>query len=200
MNDQARPMTDIAFDLKGSALPVDYAFALWSEVVRYLPWLEAEPFAGIHPLRLSPSSTGLLLPQRAKLLLRLPASHVEQAGLLSGQQLTVGDGVLHIGDARERPLFAHSTLHAHVVESASDEEGFLATVVDQLRQLKISAAWICGKHHTMKGAKRTITGYSLVLHDLKLSDSLQLQYRGLGGERHFGYGILIPYKAISSLG
>ncbi len=200
MNNDAPPMTEISFDLKGSALPVDYAFALWSEVVRYLPWLEAEPCAGIHPLRLSPSSTGLLLPQRAKLVLRLPASHVAQAGLLSGQQLTVGYGVLHIGDARERPLFAHSTLHAHVVESDSDEEGFLATVADQLRQLKITAKWICGKHHTMKGAERTITGYSLVLHDLKLDESLQLQYRGLGGKRHFGYGILIPYKAISGLG
>lgn len=193
-------MTDIAFDLKGRAVPVGYAFALWREVVRNLPWLEAEKFAGIHPLRVTASGAEILLPQRAKLVLRLPAVRVAQAGRLSGQELHVGSNVLSVGEVKERPLQAFPTLHAHLVESDSEEDVFIAHVTRQLDEMKISCKWICGKRHAVMGEERKIGGYSLVLHDLKPDESLRLQQFGLGGERHFGCGIFVPYKTISGLG
>lgn len=193
-------MTDIAFELKGHSVPADHAFALWREVARILPWLEAEKFAGIHPLRLAASGEEMLLPQRAKLVLRLPAACASQAGRLSGQELHVGSSVLRVGEARERPLKAFPTLHAQLVESDVEEDVFIADVIGQLGKLKISCKWVCGKHHAIKGTERTIAGYSLVLHDLRPDESLHMQQYGLGGERHFGCGIFVPYKTISGLG
>lgn len=192
-------MTDIAFELKGHSVPADHAFALWREVARILPWLEAEKFAGIHPLRVAASGEEMLLPQRAKLVLRLPAARVQQAGLLSGQELHVGSSVLSVGEAQERPLKAFPTLHAQLVASDCKEEVFITGVASELGEMNIGCKWICGKRLVIRGTERTIAGYSLVLHDLKPDESLHLQRYGLGGERHFGCGIFVPYKTISGL-
>lgn len=193
-------MTDITFELKGHSVPADYAFALWREVARILPCLEAEKFAGIHPLRVAASGEEMLLPQRAKLVLRFPAARVPQAGLLSGQELHVGSSVLSVGEAQERALKAFPTLHAQLVASDCKEEVFIAGVASELGEMNIGCKWICGKRLTIGGAERTIAGYSLVLHDLKPDESLHLQRYGMGGERHFGCGIFVPYKTISGLG
>ena len=193
-------MTDVVFELKGHSVPADYVFALWREVVRILPWLEDEKFAGIHPLKVAASGEEMLLPQRAKLVLRLPSARASQAGHLSGQELHVGSSVLRVGEAGERPLQAYPTLHAQLVASDCNEEVFVAGVVSELGELNISCKWICGKRHAIKGAEGAIAGYSLVVHDLKPHDSLHMQQYGLGGQRHFGCGIFVPYKTITGLG
>lgn len=199
MENRIADMIDTAFNLKGSVVPESYAFALWHEVARILPWLDAVESAGIIPLRGSMSGEGLLLARRSKLVLRLPAALAAQSGILSGQELNVGSGVLQVGAATERALQPYTTLHAHMVESAEDEEMFLADVDDQLREMGVACKWICGKRHTIKGAGQSLSGYSLVLHDLKPEASLLVQRAGLGGGRRFGCGIFVPYKAISGL-
>lgn len=192
-------MLDLVFELKGSFVPEGYAFDLWGEVVRILPWLEAEELAGIVPLRGSQSEGGMLLARRAKLVLRLPAVRAAQAVLLSGQELVVDAGILRVGAVTERPLQPYTTLHAHLVESAEDEERFLAGVAGQLQEMGIACKWICGKRHTIKSAGQSLDGYSLVLHDLKPEASLLMQRAGLGGKRRFGCGLFMPYKEISGL-
>lgn len=192
-------MIDIAFDVKGSFVHAGYAFALWDEVVRCLPWLDAEEFAGILPLRAAASGENMLLPQRAKLVLRLPIKLAPQTRPLSGQELDVEGSTLQIGKAREKSLQSHPTLHAQLVESNSEEEMFIAAMADQLREMKVACKLICGKRHTVTGAKQSVAGYSLVLHDLKPDASLQIQRTGLGGKRRYGCGIFVPYKAISGL-
>ena len=193
-------MIDVAFDLKGSFVPAGYAFALWGEVARCLPWLDAEKLAGILPLRVAASGENMLLPQRAKLVLRLPAELAPQAKPLSGQELDVEGKALRVGKAREKSLQPHPTLHAQLVESNSEEDVFIADMADQLREMEVACKLICGIRRTIMGAKQSVVGYSLVLHDLKPDASLQIQRAGLGGKRRFGCGIFVPYKAISGLG
>jgi CRISPR-associated protein Cas6 len=193
-------MTDIAFGLKGGFVPAGYAFALWREVARCLPWLETEQLAGILPLRGSVSGANLLLPHRARLVLRLPSGLAPQAGQLSGQRLHVESSVLQVAESSERALQPYPTLHAHLVESTAGEEEFLADIARQLREMEVSCNWICGKRHAITDARQSLSGYSLVLHDLKPEESLQLQRAGLGSGRHFGCGIFVPYKDISGLG
>lgn len=200
LSDSAPDMLDIAFDLKGSSVPAGYAFALWDEVVRCLPWLEAEKFAGILPLRTAASGGNMLLPQRTKLVLRLPSRLALQARQLSGQELDVGGSALRVGEAKEKPLQPHPTLHAQLVESGSEEKEFLADMEKQLREMEVACKLICGMRHTLTGARQSVAGYSLVLHDLKPDASLQIQRAGLGGQRRYGCGIFVPYKAISGLG
>lgn len=199
MGSNSPDMVDLAFDLKGSLIPADYAFELWREVARILPWLDAEELAGILPLRGSDSEGSLLLANRAKLVLRLPVELAAQAGTLSGQKLNMGSGILEVGTSTKRPLQSYTTLHAHLVEGAEEEEVFLEGVAVQLQAMEVSCNWICGKRNTLTGIGQSLSGYSLVLHDLKPEASLLVQRAGLGGSRHFGCGIFIPYKDISGL-
>ena len=199
MKNNIPDMVDMAFDLKGTIVPENYAFALEDELVRHLPWLANEELAGILPLRGSPSEEGMLLARRARLVLRVPAGLAQQATTLSGQTLNIGFGVLHIGEGRERSLQSHPTLHAHLVEGAEDEGKFIADVADRLTELGVTCKWICGKRHRISGAALSLSGYSLVLHDLKPDASLLVQRAGLGGSRRLGCGIFVPYKDISGL-
>lgn len=196
MHDEAVELIEIAYDLQGGALPAAYTFALWEELVRALPWLEAEQLAGILPLRGAKSGAQMLLPRRAKLVLRLPQPLAQRAQQLAGQTLDVGGYALPIGAASEKALQAHPSLHAHLVVSAGDENQFLAEVEQGLCELGLTCKWICGKRATLQVGERTISGYSLVVHELQPRDSLRLQQVGLGAERRYGCGLFVPCKDI----
>jgi CRISPR-associated protein Cas6 len=192
-------MIDIAYELKGEALPAGYVFALWPELLRVLPWLESEEAAGILPVRGTEKGGGMLLSQRSRLLLRLPEEKVQEAQKLSGQTLEVAGHTLKIGAAQLRPLQSHPTLHAHLVVSEGDESEFLEEVGARLSELGIDGKLICGRKLQWAGEHGSVSGYSLVIHDLKPAVSLRLQETGLGKERRFGCGIFIPYKVIAGL-
>jgi CRISPR-associated protein Cas6 len=194
-----KSMIDVVFPLSGRILPADYAFVLWREVTRLLPWLEAEETSGILPLRAPEHGGDLLLPKRARLVLRIPEAFLAQAGVLSGQALDVGGHAIKAGEARERPLLPSPTLHAQLVASNAPEDEFLAAMGAEMRQLGIAGKLICGMRHALPGSAGKIAGYSLVVHELKPQDALRLQWQGLGGERHHGCGLFIPYKVIANL-
>jgi CRISPR-associated protein Cas6 len=199
MNDDTSTMMEMVYDLKGGLLPSEYAFELWDELVRVLPWLETEEQAGVLPLRASRSGGMLLLPQRTKLVLRLPEDRVRQAQALSGQTLDVDGHALEVGMARVRSLQVSPSLHAHLVVSAADESEFLQEVEAHLRELDIPCKWICGKRVELRSGASVITGYSLVVHELKPEGSIHLQQAGLGGERRYGCGLFVPCKDIPCL-
>lgn len=200
-------MIDLVFDLDGGTLPAAYPFALWEALICHVPQLAAEKFVGVLPLRAAENNEGMLLPKRAKLVLRLPVALVSRATALSGQQLNVaqsplrpGEYSLLLGKSKLRPIQPHPTLHAQLVTGATDELIFLDGVKKQLNAMGIAAGLICGKRHILSCVQQSIHGYSLVVHDLKPEASLQLQYAGLGDFRQFGCGIFLPYKVISGLG
>jgi CRISPR-associated protein Cas6 len=199
MNEETSEMTDVVYDLRGELLPSGYVFELWRELVRVLPWLASEERAGILPLRGTERGAAMLLPQRIKMVLRVPQHRAQQAQDLCGQTLNVAGHELQVGTARLRPIQAHSTLHAHMVASDSDENQFLAEAEQGLNKLGITCKLICGKRVTWQGSQGSISGYSLVAHELKPEISLRLQVLGLGKERHHGCGIFVPYKAIAGL-
>lgn len=192
-------MTDIAFTLSGSELAADHALQLWREVVRILPWLEAEAGAGILPLRAPGSSGPLILSRRSRMLMRVPAERVQETLTLSGQTLDIGGQPLTLGEGKERPLQPAPTLHAQLVASEDEETQFMERMAAELEALGVSGKLICGKRLTLGGPEGTLTGYSLVVHALKPDASLRLQYAGVGGARGAGCGIFIPYKVIANL-
>ncbi len=199
MNDLVREMTDIVFPVSGHALPANYAFLLWQEAVRVLPWLTDEPAAGILPMHQPESPDCAFLSKRARMVLRVPVNRVQEARNLSGQVLDVGEHEIALGEARERPLHPHATLHAQLVASEAREEGFMKEVAAGLAGLGIGCQSICGRGLVLPGSEGRVAGYSLVVHELKPEDSLRLQWAGLGSGRHFGCGIFVPYKVIGQL-
>jgi CRISPR-associated protein Cas6 len=192
-------MIDLVFDLGGGPLSADYPFALWAALVRYVPQLETDALAGVLPLRTAESGKQMLLPRRAKLVLRLPRALAGHAAALSGLQLDVEGSPLSLGAGKLREIQPYSTLHAQLVVGADDEVEFMEGVAAELAALGVEGKLICGLRRSLSGAQRAIGGYGLVIHDLKPEASLRLQYAGLGAERHLGCGIFIPYKVISGL-
>ena len=178
-------MVDVVFDISGDSVPVNYPFELWRELVRLVPELEGESSVGVLPLRTTGSDCGMLLPKRAKLVVRLPRS--------------IGGSQLKIGKAKLREIQPYSTIHAHLVVATDDEVAFVENVSARLADLGITASLICGRQNSLLDGDQCVQGFSLVIHDLKPEDSLRLQYNGLGSDRKFGCGIFVLYKAISDL-
>ncbi|MCX7192967.1 MAG: type I-MYXAN CRISPR-associated protein Cas6/Cmx6 [Proteobacteria bacterium] len=192
-------MIDAVFDISGNHIPNHYPFALWNSLVQRIPALENEALVGVIPLRTAISEAGMLLPKRSKLVLRLTARLAANFACLTDQTLDLGDATLQLGSGKLRKIQPYSTLHAHLVASAKDEVAFLKDVSTQLNELGIVGKLLCGMRNTMQAKDYFISGYSLVIHDLKPDDSLKLQYAGLGADRRYGCGIFIPYKVITDL-
>jgi CRISPR-associated protein Cas6 len=192
-------MIDAVFEVSGDTLPASYPFALWTALLSHLPLLETDRSVGVVPLRTTHSEAGMLLPKRAKLVLRLPLELAEHAATLAMQALDIEDGILQLGNLKLRPLQPYPTLHAHLVNSTEDEVQFIAAVNARLSELGIVAKLICGMRNRLENSDQVIQGYSLVIHDLKPDASLRLQYTGLGADRRYGCGIFVPYKAITDL-
>ena len=197
--ESTREIIDIVFDLDAAQVPRDYPFELWSEIVQSLVWLKEEKNVGILPLRGSVSGDNLLLSKRTKLILRIPSDHAGQAARLTGQKLKIGSNILLVGAGKGRALHTATTVHSTLVESSLGEVEFLADMKNKLQALNISCNLICDKYRKISSGKQTITGYGLVLHDLKPQASLLIQRTGLGGARQYGCGIFVPFKAISGL-
>ena len=192
-------MIDIVFEISGETLPAAYPYALWDELARLVPQFGDNEDVGVIPLRMSASKEGMLIPKRAKLALRLPLSLVEAASGLSQKRILVAGCELRLGACKTRTIQYYPTLHSHLVTGEDDELAFMSEAAAMLARMGVEAKLICGQHHTLADEDRSISGYSLVLHDLKPEDSLRVQYAGLGKERRFGCGIFVPYKVISGL-
>ena len=202
MDERGNDVVDVAFALAAVTVPKDYAYALARAVVMHLPWFENEAGAGIHPLRGASTDYGvMLLPRRARHVLRLPRRRVADALALAGRSLSIGGSTLAVGAANVRELQPHGALYAQLVATGSDEEQrFLASVADQLKALAAQCAVICGRRRSVRAAGREIVGFGLMLHELAPEQSLLLQSVGLGAERRLGCGILIPHRLAAAVG
>ncbi len=189
---------DVAFDVSGTSLPAEHAWLLLRAVEARVPWLPDEALAGIHPLRTAPTGYGVvLLAQRAKLVLRLPATRLPGALALQRTTLDVGDSALHVGAGAARALRPSATVSAHrVTTGAADETAFEADVADTLQRMGIAARCISGRRRSSDAGGRKIAGYALTLHGLGPADSLRIQSEGLGGDRRLGWGVFVPAKTI----
>jgi CRISPR-associated protein Cas6 len=202
MNERVNDVVDVAFAVAGVTLPRDYAFALFRAVVTHLPWFETEQGAGIHPLRGAPTDYGvMLLPRRARLVLRLPRNRVADASALTGRTMSIGGRALEVGVATVRELQPYGALYAHLVATGCDEEQrFLAGIASQLKALAAQCALICGRRRSVRAADREVVGFGLMLHELVPEQSLLLQRVGLGAERRLGCGILVPHRLAAAVG
>lgn len=193
---------DFAFPVAGDVIELDHAAALYRAVVAVLPWLDDEPLAGVHPVRgLTPSSVGMLVGGRTRIVLRVPEHRAEACAALEGADLRM-PGLLHVGCARRRELLAYPVLHSRlVVTGAQDEPQFLRDVGAGVAELGIDCETIVGRRgELMAGPQQRWVGYSLMLHGLSAEHSLRAQERGLGLHRKLGCGLFVPHKSIAAVG
>ena len=194
---------DVQFDLAGHELPEDHGFALFEELARHLPWLRETPEAGVHPVHGAPSgrNANLVINRRVKLVLRLPVARLEEARALEGKRIDPGAGELGIGAMKERHLTPYVTLYSPFVDmGTTDEAEFMDSARKELETMDIRCGLIPGKARLMHTPNGVIGGYSLMLHDITLSQSMAVQERGLGLHRGYGCGLFVPHKSIKEVG
>jgi CRISPR-associated protein Cas6 len=200
-------IVDLAFAIDCRHLPVDHAHALSQALLQALPWLEAEDQAGIHLIHGAESGHGwqrpddqqqlLHLSRRTRLVLRLPQARVRDARQMTGMKLTISGCRMGIGAARVRPLSPLTTLFARYVVASEleTETEFLQQAADQLARMGIvTGKLLCGKSHHFSLPGETVFTRRLIVADLSVEDSVQLQQRGLGSGRKLGWGLFLPHK------
>ena len=195
-------MSDIQFELKGHALPLDHAWALYQGLLTIAPWLAEEENLGIHPIQGADTGGGeMILNHRAKLVVRSPAGRLDDLVQLSGRSFMVGGHTLTLGKSKIKPLTQHTPLYAHTVCTGSeDEQTFTRDILRELDAMNITTRFICGRPQKFFDGEKIATGYSLMLHGLPIEHAIRVQQQGLGLHRKLGCGIFIPHKSITAVG
>jgi CRISPR-associated protein Cas6 len=194
-------VTDVQFDVKGTLLPIDHGYYLFTELARLLPWFPDEPLGGIHAIPGADTGHGeLILNRRTKLTIRVASVRVPELLQLSGQIIEIGGNKLEIGSGKIRPLSRHTPLFAHCVATGSEDElDFTNDIMRLLDEMKIDSRFICGKRQAIRTQDGVVSGFSLMLHGLPVEHSFLVQQQGLGKYRKIGCGIFIPHKSITAL-
>lgn len=195
-------MSDIQFDLKGDALPLDHAWLIYRGLLAIAPWIDDEGELGIHPVLGTDTGRGeMILSHRAKLVIRSRSDRLPELKKLTGGSFEVNAHVLTLGASKIKPLTQHTPLYAHTVCTGSDDEkGFTRDILGQLDGMGISSRFICGKPQKFFDGGKMATGYSLMLHGLPIEHAIRVQQQGLGLHRKLGCGIFIPHKSITAVG
>jgi len=206
-------VTDISYQIRCRALPVDHAWALSDAVQRVLPWLKSEAVAGVHTIHVAESGNGWMRPEgaadllylsrRTRLQLRIPRTRAEDAGRLVGQTLDVAGQALTVETASLKPLMPFAAVFSRYVVSAAeqDENAFLSLMADDLMRLGIRPQkMLCGIGKVIATPQGPVHTRSLMIADLTLPESLRLQQSGLGPMRVLGCGLFLPHKDIREVG
>ncbi len=200
--DYPATMTEVQFDLAGLEIPEDHGHALYQELCRFLPWLAETPEAGVHSVHGAPSgrNANLVINRRVKLVLRIPVERVKDVEALVGKVVDAGAGPITIGALKVRRLAPSRTLYAHFADMGSEDEAeFLARAKAELEAMGIQCGLMCGKKRHLTTPAGQVVGYSLMLYDLTLLQSMQVIERGLGRHRVYGCGIFVPHKSIKEV-
>lgn len=185
------------------ALPRDHRRALAAALQRALPWLQAEPLAGVHRLNVSAGGgVDALLSRRTRLTLRVPRARADAVLALSGALLELGALRLRLGAAQRRELLPNATLYAHFVAAdprdGDDELAFLRRVHDELQALGVPCRTICGRPQAIEAG--ALHGYSLMLDGLSRAAALRVLQTGVGAHRSLGCGLFVPHRSAAAVG
>ncbi len=192
---------DVVFPLGGQTLARDHAQALQQALCAQWPWLSKDAVAGVHSIKLVPSTDDpALLSRRARLLLRVSAQRAEELMSLTALDLDVAGHHLRLSTPHLRELQPHSTLYAYKVASESgDEVALMAALELELAALGVAGERVCGKRQSMLVSGRAMDTFSMMLHALKPEQSLRLQQHGLGPHRLLGCGLFVPHKSAAAV-
>lgn len=207
---------DLVFSIDCRELPVDHAHTLGEALFNALPLIKEDDRIAIHSIHLAGSQNGwerpdaslgqkLVLSRRTKLTLRVPKEHretIEQE--LNGITLDIDGHKLTIGKAKTKALSSQTTIFArHIVllpGEDDDENAFLMRIVKDLqsRNIRVKKA-LCGMTASIQTHTGPILTRSIMLAELHVDESVQLQEQGLGSHRELGCGIFIPHKGIEAV-
>jgi CRISPR-associated protein Cas6 len=202
-------MIDLWFVVTGTApLPADHGYHLYAAISRALPAAHEPNGIGIHPIR------GRLIGDRqmelcdwSRLTIRVAPERIADFLPLAGKQLNVAGRPVRVGVPEVHSLTPATVLRSRLVTikvsarngdnpGPPDESAFLAAARRQLDDLNVSpeAQLAAGKRRTLRIKDKEVVGYELLASALTAQESVALQDHGLGGRRHMGCGIFVPFE------
>ncbi len=197
------PSLNVSFPLRGTQLPADHGYLLYSAISKSFSSLHGIDWLAIELISGFPSGRGLIaLSERdATLRLRIPANHYRDVLPLAGKRLNIGGHQLRLGLPVARPLEPAPSLYARVVtiKKFTEPEPFLEAVKRKLDSFGVKGRVELPRDEQGRYRRRIVTihgksvvGFSVAVHDLNDEDSLKLQSFGVGGRRAMGCGIFNP--------
>ena len=206
-------VVDLAYKIACPTIPLDHAHSLSSALLKALPWLAEEKYAGVHLIHGAASGNGwfrpddtenelLHLSKRTRMRLRIPKNRLQEARALSGQTLNIEGHPLEMGKSDVFLLSSLPTLFSRYVMTREelDETEFLEEVARQLTALDIPCRKMLGGiTHTMNFSGGPVFTRSLMVADLEPEQSVRLQQVGLGEGRTHGCGLFLPHKGIEAV-
>ena len=199
------PTIDLAFELSGTTIPLDYGYALFSALSRVVPALHGDRRVGVHPIRgvrLAPRR--LTLVPQSRLRLRLPSEEVATYLALAGSTLDLDGDRMMVGIPRVEPLRPAASLVSRLVTIGRliEPGPFEESIRRQLRSLGVSAepSFVPESSPSRAGLPtrrvlrikgRRIVGYALRVDGLTAEESLIVQEHGLGSRRRMGCGVFV---------
>ena len=204
---QSEEYLDLTFKLRGSPIPLDNGYPLYSALSRICPPLHELDSIGIHPIVGIPTSNNFLeLTAQSRLRIRI---HHQQIPLiypyLTGQTFQLGQNSYQLDIPDYKPLISSNSLYSRlvVIKGFQDSTNFIEAVQRQLDNLEIQ-----GKIELLtrqdgtpqrrqltinkEGKQFKIRGFGVKISELNPEDSLTLQEQGIGGKRKMMCGIFVP--------
>ncbi len=89
-----------------------------------------------------------------------------------------------------------TVLHAHLVttKNGQDQERFATEIQRQLEVQGCQGKIAVGKRRTFAVHDKQVAGYSLLISELTVEESITLQEQGLGGRQKMGCGFFQPWR------
>ena len=204
---------DLSFVVKCKCLPLEHMQELYESLSDVLPQLKGDKFAGIHPINGSESGNGwerssdpsalIYLSRRQKMSIRISKDYLQDAENLVGQTINVAGYDIELGKTSIKKLSDLPTTFCRsiMVDSRMDEDDFLQWAYNELKTLDIIVnKMMAGKERVVQlpyGGERITR--SLMVAELKQTESVRLQQHGLGEGRKLGCGIFMPQKDIKAV-
>jgi CRISPR-associated protein Cas6 len=191
------PYVDLAFRLTGAKVPVDHGYALYSAISRIVPEIHEARNIGVHPIRGTYSGNGeLILRDSSRLVVRMESEQIGQFLKLAGKKLEIDGYSLRVGIPEVRLLRPRAALYSRVVTIKGFMEPaiFVEAARRQVEKIGVHAELQVGERRTFRIKDKQVVGFEVAATDLDAQDSIRLQEGGLGGRRHMGCGVFVPWR------
>jgi CRISPR-associated protein Cas6 len=203
------PVIDLAFELTGTMIPLDYGYSLFSALCRVVPRLHGDHLVGVHPIRgIRYQPQRLTLVPQSRLRLRLPSEEIASYLGLAGSRIELEGAFLSIGIPRVETLQASTSLASRLVTIGRlvEPRAFEESVRRQLASFGVSAvaSFVPSSDPSRVGQPtrrilrikgRKIVGYAVRVDGLTAEESLTVQENGLGSRRRMGCGVFMRARS-----
>lgn len=202
------PVVDLAFQLIGTTIPLDYGYGLFGALSRIVPQIHGDRRVGVHPIRgIRMQPRRLTLVPQSRLRLRLPSEEIGTYLELAGSRIDLEGDHLSIGIPRVEPLRPAANLAARlvtigrIIEPTAFEDslrrqlaGYGVSAVPKLVPSTDPSRVGQPTRRVLRIKGRKIVGYAVGVEGLTAEESLIVQERGLGSRRRMGCGVFVPAR------